>query len=92
MRMNLPKAEREFSDEHVFSSKKDCSDYIDSKEYYWVSSYYDAVQDEVLHKNGPYGGRSIDVIDGPGTELFEEAPDPYVAPFNNRLTFRNKTK
>ncbi len=90
--INEPNAEQEFSDKYQFGSKKECSDYIDSREYSWVNSYYRAYRDEVTHKNGPYGGGSAEVIDGPGSDQFDAPPDPFYPMWKNNLKFKNYTK
>ena len=88
---NLPHAESDFASTHIFDDCLTCSKYIDSKELSWVSSFFTANNDEVSHKNGPYGGGSGEVIDGPNSDTFESPPDPYTPIWKNRLRFKNLT-
>jgi hypothetical protein len=89
---NEPKAQEELSDKFSFNSKKECSDYIDSRRYTWVSSYYKSFLDEFHHKNGPYSRGSSEVIGGPTSGNFDAPPDPYKPMWDNRLRFKNYTK
>jgi hypothetical protein len=87
-----PKVKSDFSKDNVFDSKKSCVEYIRSKGHVWSNSFYQAVYDEIHHKNGPHGGGGLDVIGEPGTDIFGTPPDPYVSPFSNLLKVKDYTK